>query len=429
VGAPVPAPAPGPADARGPARPPGRRRANPRPARATGPAARNEARRPHDDHAAARFTSRTIPCTTGRAVAQDTHQEKTEAPTPRRLEKAREEGRIPVSRDAAGVASMAAALLALAAVGPILAERLAALLRTSAALAATAGAGGTLDGPRLLAGLGRGIRPVALPLFGLLAAPLAAGTFAFALQTRGNVATKSLGFRWDRVSLLGGLRRIFASKHSLFEVLLALAKATVLAVVVGAVLRRHLDTIAGLGRVPSGAGTVLALGIVARLVLFALLAMLALAVADYFIARGRVMEQIRMTKQEVKEEHKEQEGDPQVKARRRQQMRRLGRNRMIAATKDATVVVVNPTHYAVALRYDPERDGAPVLLAKGKDRLAARIRAVARKHGVPIVSDPPVARAIYAAGRLGEEVPPELYELVARVLAFLYRMKGIAVSP
>ncbi len=363
-------------------------------------------------------------CNVPAPVAADTHQEKTEAPTPRRLEKARKEGRIPVSRDAAGVASMAAALGAVAWLGPVLGDRLRTVLRLCTEAASVPG-----DGAATAAVVGRAAQIVAPPLFGLLAAPLVAGTTAFALQTRGNVAYEALGFKWERVSLAAGLRRVFGSKHGLFEVLLALGKATVLAAVLGIVLAGALGTFAGLGRTPAKVGAGIALAVVVRVVLLSLLAMAALAVADYFVARGRVMEQIRMTKQEVKDEFKEQEGDPQIKARRRQRMRQLGRNRMIAATKDATVVVVNPTHYAVALRYEPERDDAPVLLAKGKDALAARIRAVARRNGVPIVSDPPVARAIYAAGRVGREIPPDLYEMVARVLAFLYRMQGTRPAP
>lgn len=362
-------------------------------------------------------------------MAADTHQEKTEAPTPRRLEKAREEGRIPVSRDAAGVASMAAALLVLAWSGGAFGDGLRGVLRVSMESATRAGRTGEMSAAFVADVLTRSAHHVALPFFGLLAAPLVAGTLAFALQTRGNVATKAIGFKWERLDVVGGIKRVLANKHSLLEVLLALGKAGVLATVLAVVLGDAMPDLADLGRLPAAAGLRIALGIVVRVVVMALLAMVGIALLDYFIARSRVMEQIRMTKQEVKDEFKEQEGDPHMKARRRARMRQLGRNRMIAATKEATVVVVNPTHYAVALRYRPEQDAAPVLVAKGKDRLAARIRAVARRHGVPIVSDPPVARAIYAGARVGREVPPDLYEMVARVLAFLYRMQGKRIVP
>jgi flagellar biosynthetic protein FlhB len=137
-----------------------------------------------------------------------------------------------------------------------------------------------------------------------------------------------------------------------------------------------------------------------------------------------VYEQMKMSKQEVKDEMKQQEGDPHVKGRLRQRMREIGRNQMIAATRKADVVVVNPTHYAVALEYKFGQAGAPTLLAKGTDEVAARIREIARKHQIPIVSNPPVARAIHATARVGQEVPPQLYEMVARVLAYLYRLRN-----
>ena len=129
-----------------------------------------------------------------------------------------------------------------------------------------------------------------------------------------------------------------------------------------------------------------------------------------------------MTKQEVKDELKQQEGDPLVRQRMRTRMRQIGRNRMLAAVRTASVVIVNPTHYAVALAYDPETGGAPKLVAKGIDHLAAKIREEARKHQIPIVANPPVARAIHAAGKVGREIPAELFEVVARVLAYVYRM-------
>ena len=170
------------------------------------------------------------------------------------------------------------------------------------------------------------------------------------------------------------------------------------------------------------ASLALAGGVFLKLFIVGVLAATALAIIDYVLARMRIHKQMKMTKQEIKDEHKQQEGDPLVKGRMRQRMRQIGQNRMLAETANADVVVVNPTHYAVALAYDPNVDDAPRVLSKGKDNVALRIREIARKNQIPIIANPPVARALHEFGRIGEVVPGELYAMVARVLAYLYRM-------
>ena len=152
-------------------------------------------------------------------------------------------------------------------------------------------------------------------------------------------------------------------------------------------------------------------------------AYLVLALADYAYQRWNLMRSLKMTKEEVREEAKPQEGDPVIKGRIRQQARRIARQRMMSKVPKADVVITNPTHFAVALQYEREAMRAPLVVAKGAALIALRIRETALAHGVPVVENPPVARALYRLVELDQEVPPEMYKAVAEVLAFVYRLK------
>ena len=162
----------------------------------------------------------------------------------------------------------------------------------------------------------------------------------------------------------------------------------------------------------------------ARVFAYAGFAMLLLAVVDLIVARRRIHAKMRMTPEELKREMREQEGDPHIKRQRRRRMRELAQRRLTAVVPEADVVIINPTHYAVALRYDAKQDDAPKVVAKGKNRLAARIRELARKSGVPILEKPPLARLLYRTVPEGAVVPPGLYQAVAEVLAFVYRVRS-----
>jgi flagellar biosynthesis protein FlhB len=151
--------------------------------------------------------------------------------------------------------------------------------------------------------------------------------------------------------------------------------------------------------------------------------MVAIAAVDYFLARRRMNEQMKMSADEVKREHKESEGDPMIKGKRKQRMRELAKRRMAKAVATADVVIVNPTHYSVALRYDENKDRAPVVVAKGVDEQAAKIRELARSHGVPVMSRPPLARALHKHVKEGAPIPANLFKAVAEVLAYVYRIK------
>ncbi|MDE5680529.1 MAG: EscU/YscU/HrcU family type III secretion system export apparatus switch protein, partial [Lachnospiraceae bacterium] len=149
-----------------------------------------------------------------------------------------------------------------------------------------------------------------------------------------------------------------------------------------------------------------------------------LAAADYIYQRFKFAKDMRMTKQEIKDEYKQQEGDPQVKGKIRQKMQEVSRRRMMQSLPQADVVITNPTHYAVAIKYDPEVLDAPIVIAKGEDYLAKKIKEIAKENNVEIVENKPLARMLYANVEVGQAVPPELYQAVAEVLAFVYHLQG-----
>ena len=151
---------------------------------------------------------------------------------------------------------------------------------------------------------------------------------------------------------------------------------------------------------------------------------LLIGLSDYAYQKYKFSEDMKMTKQEVKDEYKDQEGDPQIKGKQKQRMREASQRRMMQKLPEADVVITNPTHYAVAIKYDPDEYEAPVVLAKGEDYLAQKIKDAAKEHHIEIVENKPLARMLYANVEVGELVPPELYQAVAEVLAFVYHLQG-----
>ncbi|HEV7689091.1 MAG TPA: EscU/YscU/HrcU family type III secretion system export apparatus switch protein [Acidimicrobiia bacterium] len=265
---------------------------------------------------------------------------------------------------------------------------------------------------------------------GLLAvAPLAIGMVAVGLV--GNFAQigfafsgKALKPKFDRISPKKGLKRLL-SPHSAWEAGKAAVKLLVLTAVAWPGVSHLGAALAGGGRVPAAQVMTQVAGATMGLIRSTALAGLALAAADYAFQRRRVKKGMMMTKQEVKEEYRQSEGDPMTRQRIRQRQVEMSRNRMMAAVAVSSVVVVNPTHIAVALEYSAEL-GAPRVVAKGQGHIAARIREEAEKHNVPIVRDVPLARTLHAACKLGQTIPADLYEAVARLLAFVFSLKRTA---
>ncbi|GGM27320.1 flagellar biosynthesis protein FlhB [Dactylosporangium sucinum] len=261
----------------------------------------------------------------------------------------------------------------------------------------------------------------------ILAAPITVGLFAFAIvaaAAQGGLRPAAKLFKPDfkRLNPFSGLKRTFGGQAA-WESVKSLFKVLVLGLVVVSTMRTLVPSLLSATAMPLQTVIGLVGDTVLRVVQVAAVAGLVLAAADYAVARRRVNKQLRMSKEEVKEEHRKSEGDPHVKGQIRQRQHEMARSRMMADVPRADVVVVNPTHVAVALRYEPEK-GAPRVVAKGAGLIAARIREVAAEHRVPMVQDVPLARALYGACDIGDEIPAELFGAVARVLAFIMLLKS-----
>ncbi len=242
------------------------------------------------------------------------------------------------------------------------------------------------------------------------------------LQVKWKITTKPLKPKLSKINPASGIKRLF-SKEKLVELLKSILKVGLIAYVVYSYMKDRVgmllwmydfDTLAAVGLVSK---TVIDVAI--RIALIYLI----IGIADYFYQRHKFREDTKMTKQEVKDEYKDAEGDPQIKSKIRQKMQEASRRRMMQAVPEADVVITNPTHYAVALKYDTEISDAPIVTAKGQDFLAQKIKELAAEGGVEIVENKPLARMLYHNVELGAAIPPELYQAVAEVLAFVYNLK------
>jgi flagellar biosynthetic protein FlhB len=339
---------------------------------------------------------------------------RTEKPTPKRLRDARRDGRFPRSQDpSTWVAVAAGSALVPHAVGVLRDE-------VTGMLAVLPGVAADPSPSRALAALG------GLPQALLLAAGPVCGAAAvgalLAMAAQGvHPSSKPLKFTPSRLSPRQGLKRMVGARAA-WEALKALLKVAVIALVVVALGRSIIPQLVGRGRMPVEAALGLVGGGLKSIVWTAALAGLVLALADYAYQRRSVMKQLRMTPREIKDEARQTEGDPMVKGAIRSKQIAMSRNRMLAAVATADVVLVNPTHYAVALRYEAGR-GAPRVVAKGTDALALKIRERASEHRVPIVEDKPLARLLHRVCDVDDEIPAELYMAVARILAFVMSLR------
>src|SRR3954454_21533301 len=339
---------------------------------------------------------------------------KTEKPTTRRLREARKEGQFPRTQDPATWLGIAVGVALVPHAIGVLREEVTAMLARLPAVASDP------TPERALAALAE------LPQAVLMAAApvgVAASVAAIAAMAAQGVhlTSKTLKFKGSRLSPKQGLKRMLGGR-ALWEAAKALIKVLVIAGVVVVLGRSLVPELVGSGARPLGeAIATLAAGL-RSLVWVAAAAGLLMAAADYGYQRHTVMKQLRMTPREIKDEARQTEGDPMVKVAIRARQVAMSRNRMLAAVATADVVLVNPTHYAVALRYESGR-GAPRVVAKGADALAAKIRERAREHGVPIVEDKPLTRVLYRVCELEDEIPAELYVAVARILAFVMSLR------
>ncbi len=243
------------------------------------------------------------------------------------------------------------------------------------------------------------------------------------VQVKWEFTTKPLQPKLSKLNPISGFKKIF-SKTALVELVKSILKIAIICIVVYSYLKNNLNGLFLLYDVTLQAGIAYAGNLVISLGIRVSVAYLVIAFADYAYQRWKLNDDLKMTKQEVKDEYKQTEGDPQIKGKIRQRMREASQRRMMQELPKADVVITNPTHYAVAILYDAEKYNAPIVLAKGADYLAQKIKEAAKENDIEIVENKPLARMLYANVEIGEVIPPELYQAVAEVLAFVYHLKG-----
>ena len=346
-------------------------------------------------------------------------QERTEQPTARRLSKAREDGQVARSTELPAAAIVIGSLLILLLLGGWMVNHLSAVFAHGFVFDRK-----TLDRPQLLPTVFGGqlgeaftlILPILLfTLVAAIAASGMTGGYLFSLKAAAPKASK--------LNPVAGLKRMFGT-HALVELSKALLKFTLVITVLWLSVASHMDTLINLGRMGLEPAMQAAGSMIAQSALWIALSLAAIALIDVPYQKHAFNKRMRMTKQEIKDEFKDMEGRPEVKAQIRRRQREMANQRMIQRIQDADVVITNPEHFAVALEYDPSGDGAPVLVAKGTDHMAARIREEAGLHGVHIFEAPPLARALYFTTDLEKQVPEELYHAVAQVIAYVFSLEA-----
>ncbi len=355
----------------------------------------------------------------------DSEQEKTEQASERRVQQFRDEGRVAQSKELSAAVSLfaggGALVLSLGMFGDgfrHLTDALRAHLGDHELTSA--------DVQAILTTIGLNLGP---PVLLVLAASSLTTVLVGLMLTQFNFATQALEPKFERLNPLTNFQQHFLSVQPAVQLVKGIAVAIAVGWAAWSAVESHLDAlpvVATLDVRGQGAFLVeLVLEFLKRVVPVAL----AVGAADYGWQRYQLAEQMKMTKEEVKQEHKEQEGDPKIKGKRRQRQRQIAMGQTLRRVKDADVVVVNPTHYAVALRYRKDEGGAPIVVARGVDHLALKIRAEAGRHEIPVIENRPLARALYAKAKAGLPIPPEFYGPVAQLLAAVYRRRAGAARP
>ena len=346
--------------------------------------------------------------------------EKTEQPTARRLRKAREDGDVARSMELPAAAVMIAAAAVIVFMGSWWVSRLARDMTAGFTFDRKA-----LETPTLLPGLF--FSAVADGL--LMVLPLLVATAVVAIAASGvtggyHFSIKSVAPNWGKLSPVNGFKRMFGT-HGLVELLKALAKCAVVGFVLWTLVNRHMGELMLMGRMNVDTALASAGRLITESTLWLTLSLVFIALIDAPYQKWSYIKKLRMTKQEIKDELKDMEGRPEVKQQIRRRQREMANARMMAKVKDADVVITNPEHFAVALAYDPTSDGAPILLAKGADHIAARIREEARSHGVEMFSSPQLARALYFTTEVDQPIPEALYHAVAPVIAYVFSLANV----
>ncbi|MGB5406275.1 MAG: flagellar biosynthesis protein FlhB [Thiogranum sp.] len=346
-------------------------------------------------------------------------QERSEQATPKRQEEARKKGQVPRSREMTTMAMLLMAAVCMSLMGGHMIERLGAVLQLGLQVERAK----LFDTFAVIEILGQAvyqgfmaITPFLLVmLVTALVAPVALGGWSF--------STEALSFKADKLNPLKGLKRIFAVR-GIVELLKALAKFLLIGSIGAALLWHHLPELMGLGREAVEHGLAHAGSILSTSFVVLSASLLLIAAIDVPFQLWDHAKNLKMTRQEIKDEHKDTEGRPEVKSRVRAMQREIAQRRMMEEIPKADVIITNPTHYAVALRYDTDNMSAPIVVAKGVELMASQIRTVAVANNVPLYEAPPLARALYYSAEINQEIPAGLYLAVAQILAYVFQLKA-----
>ena len=345
--------------------------------------------------------------------------DRTEQPTARRLNQAREDGQLPRSMELPAAAVVIGALMMLLILGGWLVNHLSAIFANGFVFDRK-----TLDRPQMLpAVFGSQMGEAFLLIVPVLVVTVVAAVLASGLMGGYNFSLKAAAPKASKLNPVAGLKRMFGT-HALVELAKALFKFAVVGAAVWMSVLHNMDALLHLGRMGLEPALHAAGAIVAESALWVSLSLALIALIDAPYQKYAFMKRMRMTKQEIKDEFKQMEGSPEVKAQIRRRQREMANSRMMQRIKDADVIITNPEHFAVALEYDPTGDGAPVLVAKGTDHMAARIREEANTHGIHIFQAPPLARALYFTTEVEQQVPEDLYHAVAQVIAYVFSLEA-----
>lgn len=347
--------------------------------------------------------------------------EKTEDATPRKLEDARKEGQVAKSQDLNVAVLLIILFLCLKVFGGFMYDRFAGAFRIyMGSISDYAYDFNSLRAMNLLVIGGREILFIAGPIFALA---LIAAFVVNVVQVKWKPTLKPLMPKFNKFNPVSGFKRLF-SKDKIFDLIKAVAKIGVLFYVVYSSLKDEWGLVVNIYQLELMPALELIVDTILNVGFKICIVFSILAIVDYVYQKRKFKKDMKMTKQEVKDEYKNAEGNPQTKSRIRSKMQEVSRRRMMQSVPEADVVITNPTHLAVAIKYDKSIGDAPVVLAKGADYLAARIKDVAKENRVEIVENKPLARMLYYNVEIGNQIPPELYQMVAEILAYVYNLQG-----
>ncbi len=350
-------------------------------------------------------------------MAQNDGQERTEEATPKRLRESREKGQVARSRELSSMAMLLSSAAALMFMGDGIVAGLLDIFEKNFTVSRE-----RIFDPATLPNLFlQTVFDAVLLLAPLLVLMTVVAVFSSIAISGWNFSSQALAFKWEKLDPIKGMGRVFGAR-GLIELLKALVKFLLIGAVAVGVLWSKADAFLNLGDQPVDSALVQMANLLLWSFLAVSLTMILVALLDVPFQLWDHARQLKMSRQEVKDEHKQTEGNPEVRGRIRQLQREMAQRRMMSDVPDADVIVTNPTHYAVALRYDQQNMGAPKVVAMGADLVAAQIRAVAAEHNVPVLSAPPLARALYHSAEIGEEIPAGLYQAVAQVLAYVFHL-------